>query len=127
MTTERDRTTEYTLGGLPMLESKTPGEVFGEVIDEGPFAVNAGDVFTEEHKQLSDSKKPEELGVEFWLQFPIQVRPLRFVPGRNRAEKRRFRALADQEERGTISKGNKKKLDGLYRMLAAAGVLKQAK
>lgn len=34
------------------------------------------------------AERPEgdknELGIDFWLKFPVRVRPLKFVPGRNR-------------------------------------------
>ena len=70
------------------------------------------------------------LGAEFWLQFPIEVRPLKFVPGRNRREKRTFRALAAKQERGTITRGRKGKggelgkLQALYAELARAGAVR---
>lgn len=71
-----------------------------------------------------------ELSIDFWLNFPIRVRPLKFVPGRNRREKRTFRALADKQERGTLTTtkpgrggGTSEKLQRLYRELVRAGVV----
>lgn len=68
--------------------------------------------------------------VQFWLRLPIEMRPLRFIPGRNRREKRTYRKLASQVERGTISRGfkgrggNIAKLRGLYDTLKALGILR---
>jgi hypothetical protein len=72
--------------------------------------------------------------VDFWLQFPIDLRPLKFIPGRNRKEKKTFQTLAGQAERGTISKGHPKggggnlaRLQGMLRMFQSLGIAKVAK
>ena len=102
----------------------TDGSLTGTVQDKQLFDRNAGDVETTELKQLAEGLKSEDsLSIDFWLKFPIRVRPLRFVPGRNRAEKRSYRKLADQAERGTITKGNLKKLRGFAAALQRLGLI----
>lgn len=82
--------------------------------------------------ELELDREEAGLSVDFWLKFPIRVRPLKLVPGRNRREKRMFRKLAGQQEAGTLTTskrggGNLAKLTRLYNELARAGVLKQSK
>jgi hypothetical protein len=84
-------------------------------------------------EQLRAAPKSVTESVDFWLQFPIDLRPLKFVPGRNRKEKRTFQKLASQAERGTISKGhpkggggNLRRLQGMLRMFQSLGIAKVA-
>jgi hypothetical protein len=77
-------------------------------------------------EQLRAAPKSVTESVDFWLQFPIDLRPLKFIPGRNRKEKRTFQALASQAERGTVTKGNLKRLQGMLRMFQSLGIAKVA-
>jgi hypothetical protein len=78
-------------------------------------------------EQLRAAPKSVTESVDFWLQFPIDLRPLKFIPGRNRKEKRTFQALASQAERGTVTKGNLKRLQGMLKMFQSLGIAKVAK
>lgn len=75
-----------------------------------------------------------EKELKLWLALPMRIRPLEFVPGRNRREKRTFRKLASQQERGTISRGrvrfgggrdggNEQRLQAMYASMRLAGVV----
>lgn len=53
--------------------------------------------------------------------MPVSLRPLKYVPGRNRAEKRRYQALYRRIERGTATKFERVQFGQLRLVLSQAG------
>lgn len=90
-------------------------------------------------RTVEDEQARYEKELKLWLALPMRIRPLEFVPGRNRREKRTFRKLASQQERGTISRGrarfdgrgrdggNEQKLQAMYASMRLAGVVEMSK